>query len=333
MKIPTDVLAVLRAANTDGTRLELTGPQMDPRLYQRVNEVIEAVGGTWDKAARAHLFAGDAAEALAPVLASGQVVTLREARQAAQFFPTPAPVVARLLELADVEPGMEVLEPSAGRGAIVAGLLSLGAVVDCIEQDPDHAAMLAGVTARSVTVRDFLAVPPQPVYDRIVMNPPFTQQADVAHVTHALRFLKPDGVLVSVMSWAATYGDGPAAGFRALVEARGGSVEALPDGAFAESLTGVSTVIVTIPATRPADVVPLVWPVREQPAPVEDEHRDPAEIAAEIGASLREALAIFDRLAADLAKPKALPVPVVASLPRQSRHPDQLSFEDLNASA
>lgn len=32
------------------------------------------------------------------------------------------------------------------------------------------------------------------------MNPPFSRQQDVDHVLHALKFLKPGGTLVSVMS-------------------------------------------------------------------------------------------------------------------------------------
>jgi 16S rRNA G1207 methylase RsmC len=36
------------------------------------------------------------------------------------------------------------------------------------------------------------------------MNPPFARQADIHHVNHALKFLKPDGLLVSVMSAGVT---------------------------------------------------------------------------------------------------------------------------------
>src|SRR5690606_4359523 len=169
---------------------------MDPRLYQRVNEVLEAVGGRWTTAVQAHVFPVDAAQALAPVLATGSVVTLREKRQSAQYFPPPAAVVQRVIELADLKPGMEVLEPSAGSGAIAAAAAERGAVVDCIEQDPGYAAVLADESvARTLTVADFLAVPAEPRYDRVVMNPPFTRGADMQHVEHALRFLKPDGLL------------------------------------------------------------------------------------------------------------------------------------------
>ncbi|MGX1129936.1 putative RNA methylase [Streptomyces glaucescens] len=336
MQIPGDVLAAIRErAETDGPRLVLTGPRMEPKLYQRVNEVLEAVGGRWTSRAGAHVFPVDAADAIAPVLATGHVVTLREKQQQAQYFPTPAAVVQRLVDLASLQPDMLVLEPSAGSGAIAHTVAKQGAVVDCIEQDPGYAATLTDTgCARTLTVADFLTVPPQPVYDRVVMNPPFTRGADMEHVQHALRFLKPDGLLVSVMSWTvAEYGRNTAA-FRALVETRGGTVEAVGAGAFRESGTDVPTVIVTIPAARPADAAPTVWPTREPAVQEEPEFREPMEILNEIRSNLTEALAIFDSMAADL----ALPVSVAEQQTAQvvellaPREEQQLAF-DLDATA
>lgn len=327
MKLTDDILTALRdRADINGNQLVLTGPRMDPKLYQRVNEVLEAVGGRWTTAVQAHVFPIDADEALAPVLASGQVVTLREKRQSAQYFPTPESVVQRLVELADLKPGIEVLEPSAGSGAIAFAVAASGASIDCIERDPGYATVLTETgAARTVQVADFLTVPAEPRYDRIVMNPPFTKGADMAHVEHALRFLKPDGLLVSVMSWAVTFHGRKTAKFRALVEARGGSVEAVAEGAFAESGTDVDTVIVTIPAARPADAKPTVWPTREIPEKPEPEYAKPEEILAELRANLLESLKEFDALAELLARP--VPKADVAELP--ARPEEQLSFDGL----
>lgn len=330
MKVPANILAALRAATTDGPRLLLAGPRMTPKQYQRVNDVIEGAGGWWDKAAGAHVFPGDAAEAIAPVLASGHVTTIREARQTSQYFPTPPAVVSRLLDLAAVEPGMVVLEPSAGRGAIAYPLAAAGAHVDCYELDEDNYRHLLDhrpddAPHIGVTQADFLAVPPNPIYDRVVMNPPFTKGADVQHVRHALRFLKPSGLLVAVMSWGVTCGGGEAARFRGLVEQRGGSVESVPSGAFAAAGTDVDTILVTIPATRPADAKPTVWPVREVPEPEAVEHRSPLEILAEIRASMREADAIFADLEQMLTKPIERAETVV-QLPARG---GQLSFDEI----
>jgi predicted RNA methylase len=331
VKLTDDILTALQdRAETDGNRLVLTGPRMDPKLYQLVNEVLEAVGGRWSTSVQAHVFPIDAAEAIAPLLSTGEVVTLREKRQSAQYFPTPAAVVERLIELADVQPCMNVLEPSAGSGAIATAAAGRGAVVDCIERDPGYAAVLTDTgLARTLQVADFLTVPADARYDRVAMNPPFTKGADIAHVEHALRFLKPDGLLVSVMSWTVTYQTSKTATFRALVEARGGTVEAVAEGAFRESGTDVPTVIVTIPATRPAGAKPTVWPARDVPEETEKQLQDPLTIANEIRANLRNALKEFDAVAASLAKrtPKAAKPRQadVIELPAQ----EQLIFEGL----
>lgn len=332
MKLTDDILTVLRErADIDGTHLVLTGPRMNPTLYQRVNEVLEAVGGRWTTSVQAHVFPVDAAEAITPVLESGQVVTLREKRQSAQYFPTPAAVVQRVIELAAIKPGMEVLEPSAGSGAIVTAAAAAGAVVDCIERDPGYAAALADASiARALTVADFLAVPAEPRYDRVVMNPPFTKGTDMQHVEHALRFLKPDGLLVSVMSWTVTTESRATSKFRALVETRGGTVEAVAAGAFRESGTDVPTVIVTIPASRSTDAKPTIWPARETPAKTgPEDFGDPATIAREIADNLREATRIMDELARDLARPvsraMAAATADVVQLPEAPQ--EQLAFD------
>lgn len=302
MKLTDDVRTVLTERTAiDGSRLVLTGPRMDPALYGRVNDVLEAVGGRWSTAEQAHIFQTPAAGALAPVLTAGEVTTLREKRSQAQFFPTPGPVVRRLIELADVRPGMEVLEPSAGSGAIASALVEAGAVVDCIERDPGYAALLADVGVARVTVADFLSIRPVPRYDRVVMNPPFTKGADIEHVEHAFRLLNPSGRLVAVMSRTAVEFPGRTARFRELVESRHGTVELVDAGAFRASGTGVATMIVTIPAARPEDAPATVWPSETVPAAEPDAgFGDPKELAEQICADLRTALTEFEAVAATL---------------------------------
>lgn len=304
MKLDADVIdALTTRAETHGRHLRLTGSRMDPRLYGRIDEILQGVGGRWDRAVQAHVFPSDAAQALAALLEAGEAVTPREKRQSAQYFPTPAPLVQRLVDLAGLKANMRVLEPSAGSGAIATAVAGRGAAVDCIERDAGYAATLADAGLAEVTVADFLTVPPRPEYDRVIMNPPFTQGTDIAHVQHALRFLKPDGLLVSVMSWTVTEGNRRTAAFRSLVEERGGAVEAVQAGAFRESGTDVPTVIVTIPATRHSDAAPVVWPVRETVEPSAPDFGDPAAIAAEIGSLLLKAAAEFGAVAAALAPP------------------------------
>lgn len=245
MKVSTDVLQVLDRAETDGPRLILTG-QLDRKLYTATAKAIEAAGGKWNRKAGAHLFDGEAAEAIEQMLLTGEIVS---SKQEYGYFPTPVPIVDQLVQLAALKPGMTVLEPSAGRGAIAGPIASLGCHVDCIELQRDNALAIsdAGI-GRDLAVGDFLSCTQGPVYDRVVMNPPFAKQADIRHVTHAYGFLKPGGRLAAVMSNGITFRNtAPYREFRALLDGNGGVIHPLPDDAFKESGTGVRTVIAVIP--------------------------------------------------------------------------------------
>ena len=117
MRVSAEVMTALSGATFDGPRL-LLGGQLDRKVYAAVAEVIEAAGGKWNRRAGAHLFEGDAADAIDPVLATGAVTSAKVELQ--QFY-TPPEVASLAMAAADLRPGMTVLEPSAGRGALAAG--------------------------------------------------------------------------------------------------------------------------------------------------------------------------------------------------------------------
>jgi protein-L-isoaspartate O-methyltransferase len=249
MQVSQPVLEVLSAAVVSGTSLKLIG-QLDRKLYADTNKVIEAAGGKWNKKAGAHVFEGMAIDTIEPILMTGTYS--RTKQDFGQFDSTPV-VVDRVIELADIEPGMSVLEPSAGIGRIASAAAESGGVVMAIEIDKTRVAKLETVAeayrGMSVIQTDFLTLDPLicESYDRITMNPPFAKQADIEHVNHAFKFLKQGGRLVSVMSAGVGYRqDRKAVEFRAFVEERGGTIERLPDSAFKDSGTNVSTVIVVI---------------------------------------------------------------------------------------
>ncbi|MGW0009930.1 class I SAM-dependent methyltransferase [Streptomyces tendae] len=201
MQIDPDVLDVLRAASVDGPALRLNG-QLDRKLYERVNFALQALGGAWHRYKKAHIFTIDAADAIAGLLATGEVITDVDRG----FYPTPQPTVERLLDLAELEPGCEVLEPSAGRGAIAEAVAARGAIVDCVELDTARAEHIrAGGYARQVTNADFFSVPVERRYQRVIMNPPFAGRQDIRHVERALRFIQPGGLLVAIMYGSLTY--------------------------------------------------------------------------------------------------------------------------------
>lgn len=205
-------------------------------------------------------------EARESVQASGaEFVAMRDALRtgaavqvvsAPQLFPTPADLARRMVEAAQITHGARVLEPSAGTGRI---LDAIGAPVDLgsVHAIEVSHALAEGLRAkyasprRVVHCRDFLTVDPASfeLFDAVLMNPPFANGADVAHVTHAVKFLRPGGRLVAVMSAGLNFReDRKTRDFRQLIINGGGTIEALPSGTFESSGTGVNTVLVIFDA-------------------------------------------------------------------------------------
>ena len=165
------------------------------------------------------------------------------------YFPTPKAVVERMLEEADIQPGMKVLEPSAGKGNIADAIREAEpqADLDVIEINSRLRDILEA-KGHNIVGYDFLEYN-EAKYDRIVMNPPFEKGQDIDHVKHAYDLLKPGGRVVSIMSEGPFFrGDKKAAEFRDWLEENEGTSEKLPEGSFksSERPTGVATRLVVI---------------------------------------------------------------------------------------
>lgn len=243
MKVDLDILVALSDVEITGRSLVLR-QHLNRSLYLRTQKVLEAAGGRWSRKEQAHLFESAPTDRIEQILLTGEITVPKDFG----FFPTSAAMVAHLIELAEIEPWMLTLEPSAGDGAIARELAQL-ATVECFEIQPEKAAALREDNfAREVFAQDFLQAAPSARYDRVVMNPPFAHRGDVRHVLHALRFLKPEGRLVSVMSAGVLFRrDRLTREFRDLLERRGTHIEVNPPDAFLLAGTRISTVTVAIP--------------------------------------------------------------------------------------
>lgn len=244
MRLDPEVREVLETGVlVDGAALTITR-QLDRKLYVRVDKALQLMGGQWNRGKRAHVFADPPAEVIADAVATGAVLDFRKEFQ---FFETPPAIARRLVELAEVEPRMRVLEPSAGRGRIVQALRDAGVEPLVVETEPGNQRHLRAIGARLIGGEFLVPESAYEPFDRIVANPPFSRGQDVVHVTHMYRCLKPGGRLVSVMSPRWTFGkDKRSAAFRALVEANGGRWTLLPEGSFEESGTSVNAGILVM---------------------------------------------------------------------------------------
>lgn len=132
-----------------------------------------------------------------------------------QLVPTPRDLAQEVADLADVQPGEDVLEPSAGTGMLLG---ALGGRM--FAHDPERGsisaveinAKLAGrlavdfpltfVSCVDFLEADFALIASKKVagagFDKIVMNPPFENGIDIKHIRHAIGMLKPGGRLVAI---------------------------------------------------------------------------------------------------------------------------------------
>jgi protein-L-isoaspartate O-methyltransferase len=176
-------------------------------------------------------------DAMADSLKAGvKVVT------APQLFPTPPDLAARLVELANLHEGHRILEPSAGTGNLVRAIRAVApdAAIDAVEISPELAP-LSQKWATSIRCADFLELNGElGTFDRIIMNPPFTNGADIKHIEHARTKLKPGGRLVAICA------NGPRQRETLMPEA--GEWHDLSEGSFNESGTNVNAAIVVFDA-------------------------------------------------------------------------------------
>ena len=110
---------------------------------------------------------------------------------------TPPELAKELVALAGVRKDSRVLEPEAGIGNIADAAKEVTDNVDCIERMTDFCEILK-LKKHNVIANDLLTAETAPIYDSVVMNPPFSEECE--HIKRAFDFLRPGGSLVAVCS-------------------------------------------------------------------------------------------------------------------------------------
>lgn len=238
MKADENVIAILKEAKIDDTGIVLVG-QLSRPDYVAVNKFLEVAGAKWNRGQAKHLFTNPETKGkIEALLQSGEI--LNEKNHFQSFY-TPDDLAKKVIDEACIILGMKVLEPSAGDGALAKPAFEKSGHITCIEINPEAAKSLS-ILGFIPIIQDFLTIEPEPIYDRVVMNPPFTKGQDIKHILHAMKFLKPGGILVAICA------NGPKQNkeLKPMVENMGGKWEDLPAGSFKESDTGVNTALLSI---------------------------------------------------------------------------------------
>ena len=242
MAIDPETRAILAAMTVEGVVAKLPPQQLARPVYDKVNKALVALGGKWNRRQGGHVFASDPSALLRDGVETGAVEKIKTKFQ---FFETPADLAARMAGLGRIEKGTRVLEPSAGHGRLALAARALGGEVTALDINPACCAQLVGQGFETRLV-DFTAEEPvEPLFDVVLMNPPFAGRQDIQHITLAWEWLRPGGRLVAICS-AGSLVNGAAVdlAFQGFVWRVSAHVERLPAGTFQESGTMVSAALI-----------------------------------------------------------------------------------------
>lgn len=201
--LPFPVVGLLAGLNRGRQSMPNTvtfgGTSQDRQALKQAEDVLRAIGGVLvreDKEARIcehWAFDYDPQPVLDEIVCSGQIPD----HQSHQFYPPPESIAARAVDLARIDETHDCLEPSAGIGNL-ADRMSPCASITCIEISRLHCEVLRqkGFHAEQA---DFMRWSADRQFDRIVMNPPFSEGRWAAHIEHASTMLAPDGRLVAIL--------------------------------------------------------------------------------------------------------------------------------------
>jgi len=125
------------------------------------------------------------------------------------YYPTPPAAMQFMLNDMHVSQGAKVLEPSCGTGNMMKQMLEAHPHISIQGVEVHAERHLQCINSGlAVTRANFLDMPPEPVFDLVVMNPPFAGKHYQKHVDHAKKFLKPGGQLYAILPATARYDHG-----------------------------------------------------------------------------------------------------------------------------
>lgn len=237
---------ILKNCILDGNVVKLPKVRLNKNAYAEVKKYIEEAGGSWNGGKiQGFVFPFNPSRVFS-ILQSGKRINLK---QEYQFFATPAEIADWLVSLAgNISADEKVLEPSAGTGAIIDAIHRVcpTVVVDCFELMPENKEILAKKENISIIGDDF-TTSESGMYDKIIANPPFSNNQDVKHVRLMYEHLNEGGTIAAIMSnhWTNAK-DKTSEQFREWLNEVGGSQYEIDSGSFKKSGTNVMTTAVVI---------------------------------------------------------------------------------------
>jgi hypothetical protein len=242
-----DPFEIIRRCEVSGNRVRLPGIQFNKKVYAQVKKLFGDAGASWEGNKTQAFVFPFSPERIMEELRAGKEINIQ---QDYQFFETPDAVADWLVELAGgIRSTDTVLEPSAGRGALVRAIhrSNPDVTVDCLELMPENREFLYRLPNVNIVGYDFTQYSSKNKYSKIIANPPFSNSQDIEHICRMYDRLCTGGVLVSVsgVNWSFAQTQ-KGSGFRKWMEDRSARVYDVPKGAFRQSGTEIATKVTVI---------------------------------------------------------------------------------------
>lgn len=240
-----ETTTILKLCAVEGNLIKLPPVQLDRNDYLTVKKALELIGGKWKSGkTQGFVFEHDPTDLLSQI-AGGEI---RNLKKEFQFFETPDRVADRLVELANIGDNDTILEPSAGRGAIVKAIHRQHPhrIVSGYELMELNHSFLEKIENFELLGNNFLKEC-NCQFDVIIANPPFAKNQDIDHIKHMFDKLYSGGRLVSIASihWQIASGKKETA-FRQWLDNHGAKIRSIERGTFKESGTMIEGCIVVI---------------------------------------------------------------------------------------
>ena len=161
-------------------------------ILPKTEEILTYIGGV--KKGKEFHFDYDVSQVLAELRRTGAIPE----RKSHQYYPTPDNVAIDAVEIAGIQIGDTILEPSAGQGGIVKHV-PIGNKTTCIEISNLHCDILRTKFPWTTVInKDFLKQT-DCKFNKIILNPPFSCGRAKEHIQHAATMLEHKGFIVAIL--------------------------------------------------------------------------------------------------------------------------------------
>lgn len=230
--------------------------------YESIRWVMESFGGRWNEKCKGFKFDSlndELMEKIKESIRNGGVTLDKEKaeREHDAFFPTPIPIVDKMIDLADVHDGDRVLDSSAGTGRIIHRVLERNKVYS-VALEPNSKRF--GELRSDIDVKQMTTFEGALSFERfkrisrncnkVIINPPFKNDMDIKHLLLSYLFCADNADVVCIIQENSLYYNRKVHRlfnmFLSFMPEDSIEFSKLPSGSFKSELTTVDTVMVHI---------------------------------------------------------------------------------------